>query len=193
MAHGQSKAWRIYRIPFSGGALEDLLPDDVDGAGNPSYSADGRSLLFSGLPYPARSLAILDLKTRQIKEVPNSAGFHSPRWSPDGHYIAALDTDQRQLMLYDLGTGKWKALLKASISDPVWVSHSRAIYINAYTSAELSIYRVSVPEGRVEREVIPDCGQAATRCFLSGVTPDDVPLIVVEMIKERSVYNRFST
>ena len=37
----------------------------------------------------------MDLNSRQISTIPDSEGFYSPRWSPDGRYIAALQWVRR--------------------------------------------------------------------------------------------------
>jgi Tol biopolymer transport system component/DNA-binding winged helix-turn-helix (wHTH) protein len=186
MAHGPGEIWQIYRVNSSGGNAVKLLTNEDGGIGDPSFSPDGKSLVFGGLPYlmggsTPRPLSLVDLDTNHLTEIPHSQGLFSPRWSPDGRYIAALTLDQRKLMLYDVANQIWKTLVEASISDPTWSSDSKAVYINTYDGANRPIYRVSVPDGRMEEVIVPECGAAATRCFLSGITPNNVPLILVEI------------
>jgi len=54
----------------------------------------------------------------------------SPRWSPDGRYIAALTSDSRKLMLFDVATRQWSDWLHAedgTIGYPVWARDSKSI------------------------------------------------------------------
>src|SRR6202021_3788989 len=92
-----------------------------------------------------RALQILDLRTHKQTQLPGSEGLFSPRWSPDGRYIAAISLDQRRLMLYDVADRTWRLLAETSVADPVWSSDSKAIYIHAFMSPTQPIYRVDVP------------------------------------------------
>lgn len=49
-----------------------------------------------------RNLDILNLATHTVTEIRGSDRLFSPRWSPDGRYIAALSLVQRRLMIYDV-------------------------------------------------------------------------------------------
>ena len=86
-----------------------------------------------------------------ITPVPGSEGLFSPRWSPDGRYIAAISLDQRRLMLYDVAARTWRLLAETSVADPVWSSDSKAIYIHAFMSPTQPIYRVDVPSGQLQQ------------------------------------------
>ena len=70
----------------------DELGDD------PNWSADGRKVVFHALgnAQPTKDrLRILDLASHQVTVLPGSTSVYSPRWSPDGKYIAALSTRPR--------------------------------------------------------------------------------------------------
>jgi len=77
---------KISLIGRDGGVVETPFSANETGA-NPSWSPDGSSLAFSA--YDASqssgsattSIKVLDLKTRQIKTVPESGGFHFSGWS----------------------------------------------------------------------------------------------------------------
>ena len=43
-----------------------------------------------GLIQRKNYLGILDLASQKVTVVPGSVGMYSPRWSPDGRYLAAL-------------------------------------------------------------------------------------------------------
>jgi Tol biopolymer transport system component len=161
-----------------------LLNEDRN-AGDPSWSPDGESLVFGrindimGKEAAERTLQILNLGTHHLDTVPNSKGLFSPRWSPDGRYIAALSLDQRQVRLYSFGDRTWRALPVDSGADPVWSSDSRFIYIHARLDAAQPIDRISIPEGRVEQVIrLADPGHDGAVDFVfGGLTPDNRPLI----------------
>jgi len=41
-------------------------------------------------PLSLVNIQILDLRSNQVSTLPDSDGVYSPRWSPDGRYIAAM-------------------------------------------------------------------------------------------------------
>jgi eukaryotic-like serine/threonine-protein kinase len=124
------KPWKMFLIPAQGGTPEELLPTDGI-EGDPNWSADGSRITFSsGLPSPGQKsdIRILDLKTRQVTKIPDSDGKYSPRWSPDGRYLAALNLENvsRKLFLYDFQTQKWSEWIDSpeGIGYPAWSSDS---------------------------------------------------------------------
>jgi Tol biopolymer transport system component/DNA-binding winged helix-turn-helix (wHTH) protein len=184
MAREPGRAWQIYRISTDGGEPERLLQEDRN-AGDPSWSADGQSVVFGrvtdlmGKENGPRNLQILNLATHQITQVPGSDGLFSPRWSPDGRYIAALSLDQRRLLLYDVTTHAWQTLATTSVADPVWSADGKAIYIHAFMADTQPIYRVSVPDGHLEEVANLSAFRAGDTAdyFFVGITPDNLPLV----------------
>jgi Tol biopolymer transport system component/DNA-binding winged helix-turn-helix (wHTH) protein len=184
MAREPGHAWQLYTISADGGAPERLLQEDRN-AGDPSWSADGKSLVFGrvtdlmGKENGPRNLQILDLATGKATEIPGSDGLFSPRWSPDGKYIAALSLDQRRLMIYTVASKSWATLATTSVADPVWSEDSRAIYIHAFMAETQPIYRVSVPDGRLEQIADLSAFRAGDTedYFFVGITPENQPLV----------------
>jgi Tol biopolymer transport system component/DNA-binding winged helix-turn-helix (wHTH) protein len=184
MAREPGKAWQIYTIASGGGGPQRLL-DENRNAADPSWSADGMSIVFGRVPdlmgkeSGPRAIQILDLRTHALMVLPNSEGLFSPRWSPDGRYIAAITLDERKLMLYDVAKRSWSLLADTSVVDPVWTPDSKAIYIHAYMAPSQPIYRVAVPSG--QREQVADLESLLSvnvaDYFFSGITPDEVPLV----------------
>jgi eukaryotic-like serine/threonine-protein kinase len=88
------KPYRIYMVPADGGAANELMPapHDQGPQGDPVWSPDGGAIAFGGNPgvLPLIPIRMLDLKTHEVSTLPGSDGLFSPRWSPDGRYMAAL-------------------------------------------------------------------------------------------------------
>jgi len=127
----------------------------------------------------ARTLDILQLDTNKIDEVPGSNNLFSPRWSPDGRWIAALTLDQRQVRLFDVASRTWTTLPVPSGADPVWSSDSRFLYIHASLDPAQPIDRVSIPDGHVTELVrLADSRQNDAVDFVfGGLTQQNEPLI----------------
>jgi eukaryotic-like serine/threonine-protein kinase len=184
------KPTTIFLVPSDGGAAEPLLSQrgyELD----PSWSPDGNEIIFGSRPTTAflpgapgtSNLLIqrVNLSSKQVSTVPGSNNLFSPRWSPDGKYVAALSADSKKLLLYDFVTQKWKEWLAdpvQAISYPVWSQDSQYLYFE-YLGTRTPTYR-RVKVGEAKTEVVANV--AAIRRYFgqlgswSGVTPDGSPL-----------------
>ena len=122
---------RIYLVPSSGGPLDEPLPWGDD-QGVPTWSSDGRSLVFGDLTTPAgferASVHVLDLRTSAVSTMAAPIGLWSPRMSPDGKYIAAVSYDNSALYLRRKAEGIWKkCATMAFVSEPIWSRASSSI------------------------------------------------------------------
>jgi Tol biopolymer transport system component/DNA-binding winged helix-turn-helix (wHTH) protein len=193
MAREPGKAWQIYLISANGGDLQPLLRESRNAA-DPSWSEDGKSLVFGrvndamGKENAARTLSLLTLATGAVEQVPGSDGLFSPRWSPDGRYIAALTLDQRQVRLFTVATRTWTTLAVPSGADPVWSSDSKSLFLHASLDPSQPIERVSIPDGHVDVVVrLADSRENDAVDFVfGGLTRDNRP-----MIRSRSFTGNF--
>ena len=123
-------------------------------------------------------IQVLDLRTHGARTLPGSTDLFSPRWSPDGQFIAALSRDQARLLIYSLREGTWRTLFTGSAADPVWSADSRSIYFHAFAQPNSAILRAGL-DGQVE--TVADLSRmglpSADNYFFSGVTPEGAPLI----------------
>ena len=130
--HSQTgKPWKAALIPAQGGTPEDLAPENPM-EGDPNWSPDGTKIVFS-TGYPETGTAdirIIDLSTRKISQVPGSNNMFSPRWSPDGRYLAALNLQVRstKLLIFDFKTQRWSDwVMDSDVGYIAWTADSRAV------------------------------------------------------------------
>ena len=190
------KPWKIYLISPEGGTPEELLPTDTT-EGDPTWSADGTRIAFShGLPSGQTSdLRIVDIKTRQVSTIPGSDAMFSPRWSPDGRYLVAMDLQNvsRKIFLLDFQTGKWSEWTNdpEGIGYPAWSSDSHTVdywsgnnikriklgdshQLNLFSVKSLPIYYS--PEFGPWNDSAPD----GSRMFLRDVSTQDFYVLNLE-------------
>lgn len=127
------------------------------------------------------------MKTRQISTLPGSEGLYSPRWSPDGRYIAALRVGSETLQILDVRTKKWTELAKILVGFPMWSWDSKYIYFDSLEGVP-NLYRVRIADHSLEKvaslrgiRLAPTLGGN-----LTGLASDDSPLVVLNVGAKRS-------
>ena len=183
MARAPGRAWQIYLVNKDGGSPETLFKD-ARNAADPAWSANGQQLVYGREPDPMgqdnelHTIDVFDLPSRKTEILPFSKGLFSPRWSPDGKWIAALTLDQKKVLLFDVARQSWTELAATSASDPVWSHDSKALFVHAFMAEKQPILRIAVPGGATQ--VIAGTGDfragEPANYFFGGLTPADQPL-----------------
>lgn len=188
MGKEASKPWKIYSVSMDGAGATMLLPEERSEA-DPSWSPDGRRIAFGrptaymGEEAADKAVSIIDLQSGKVTELPGSKGLFSPRWSPNGQYLAAITLDQRKLRICNLATQQWIEIPAVSIDNPVWSADSRSIYYHSFMEQNLPIYKLDWQTRQQEkifqlRDI--HISDAADYSF-QGVTPDGSPILAVSL------------
>ena len=178
------KSPKIYFVPVDGGSAEPAMPGEKN-EGYLSWSPDGKALVFDDAPWMENmapenvALHMLDLATDRVVTLPGSERLHTPIWSPDGRYIAAMAPDELTLMLFDVNARQWKQLAKINNGWPNWSRDAKYIYLDTLLRGEWVLCRVRVRDGKLEQIASL---KAVSRPFgnmpyWTGLAPDDSPLV----------------
>jgi serine/threonine protein kinase/Tol biopolymer transport system component len=169
----------IYTVPANGGAPEPLIPGDSVARREPNWSANGDRILFEEVaPNASPVLRLLDVRTHRVSSLPESVGYSSPRWSPDGRYVAAMTKTGLQMVLFDFQTGKWSDLIQTAVDFPSWSKDGQSIYFVHYPENP-AVLRVRISDRKLE-QVADLKGFAPTGFwgFWLGLDPEDSPLML---------------
>ncbi len=160
----------IWKVPASGGAAVDLTPGDrdappfsVNGGTDWDVSPNGRELVYASNPDEDEALSTnADLwivsfaggaPSRNLT-ASNPAFDGSPRFSPDGRWIAfrsqrrpGFESDRFRLMLLERATGQIRGLTDAFdfwVDDFRWAPDSRSLVFASQVRGREMLYRVSL-------------------------------------------------
>jgi len=178
--------WTIRVISAAGTGLRQVSPAG-QAVSDPSWSPAGDRLAFGGVDIthaddPSRFVIhVLDLASARVTVLPGSTGLFSPRWSPDGRYMAAIDAAS-ELKILDLEGQNTFALRGFKAGFPSWSRGGDFVYFQDRTNTEVPgrILRLSLTSRAVETVVeLEGIGRLplGTFAFWSGLTPDDAPLL----------------
>ena len=135
---------------------------------------------------------MVNLKTRGVSVVPGSGGLFSPRWSPDGRYIAAIQYGSKKLMLFDFRSQIWSEWVNDpnNVDYPSWSTDSQFLIYNNINVNNPKCRRIRV--GKHESEDLFNLSGLA-RYFganfgsWSGTAPDSSRLYVRD-ISSQEIY-----
>ncbi|MBL8210916.1 MAG: serine/threonine-protein kinase [Bryobacterales bacterium] len=146
---------RIYVVPATGGSLRQVSHGEGGPGGetDASFSPDGQSLVYgvqmsdqtvSGQKF---GLGIHNLASGRTTPLPGSEGLWSPRWSPDGRFIAALGFPNR-IWVYDLTSSTRRQLTDIGGGFPSWSRDGQRLYFESGNTT--TWYRLTLASRRLE-------------------------------------------
>lgn len=192
MGKQPGKPWRIFLIGRDGGVPGEAAVGN-DNQGAPTWSPDGKALAYGNVVCQETQtcwIRRLDLATREVEMLPNSHGFRTARWSPDGKYIAALQPETHELMLFDMKTRRWTTLADSITGDNLnWSTDSQFIYADSPHGERPVIERVRVRDGqRATVAGLAPLQEVPGRLGAwFGLAPDNSP-ILMHQFTAREVY-----
>jgi Tol biopolymer transport system component len=180
----------IYLAAASGSAVTQLTHgENGRGEGDGNWSPDGTTILYDAhsnetdrKPY----LYTIDVRSRRMQRLPNTARLWSPRWSPDGKLVAVLD-ENAHLRLYDMAAQRAGAALTGFPAGyPMWSRDGRYVYFENNSST--AWYRVGVAQRKVELvERLTGLDTALNSAGWVGMTPEGM-LISARTVNPSNVY-----
>jgi Tol biopolymer transport system component len=172
------KPMKTYLVSGQGGSPQELMTEEPHQQTDPNWSPDGSKIVFGGSPPDITAIGVLDMKTHQVFTLPGSEGLYSPRWSPDGRYIAALPADNSSAALYDFETQHWSELAKGSAGYPNWSKDGQYVYFLRYQN-DPAVLRVGISDRKVEQVVdLKNFRAGGFFGFSLDLGPDDSPLLL---------------
>ena len=189
------KPTKIAIISINGGNAEEADQKEWNES-DANWSPDGTRMIFHATTSDLGSGEIreLDLRTHRLTSIPGSRGLYSPRWSPDGRYLAAVSVDWQRLMLLDFQKQIWTTWITAqdvntqrSIAYPVWSRDSRFLYFGTILSSGLAdVYEWRTRPGQHVAEKILDLQDESRYSGRSSVWSTVGPDGAVYFTRDRS-------
>jgi Tol biopolymer transport system component len=146
------RPFSIFVVGLDGGALQRIVSTEPTGLVETAWSPDGASLALGTLGDKS-PLYRFDFANAWLAVLPGSEGLSSPRWSPDGPFIASLSSPDSRLMLYDLKSRRQTKLTDLAVFNPVWARDAQCIYFGSDKKEDEAWYRVRVRDRKLERVV----------------------------------------
>ncbi|HST50428.1 MAG TPA: hypothetical protein VLJ61_00355, partial [Pyrinomonadaceae bacterium] len=172
------KRTHVFVVPAGGGVARDLTPGDFDAPpfslGDPTdydFSPDSKELAFArntdkiGAASTNADIFLVAVAGGEPVRLTgsNPGADKSPRYSPDGRYIAyrsqataGFESDRWRLMLYDRQTKQTRELLPkldAYVDDFTFAPDSHSIYFLSGERGLEPIFNVSVADGSMRKLV----------------------------------------
>ena len=101
-----SGTWKTYLLPHDGGQAIRVGPGKNYWTQVPSWSSDGKKIVYHGKKYDTRRVVIQELENGKTLQKSHNARANNELiwavWSEDEHYLAYITTDLEKDVSYDL-------------------------------------------------------------------------------------------
>jgi serine/threonine protein kinase/Tol biopolymer transport system component len=182
------RPWKTFLISAQGGAPQEMLAENEPQV-DATWSPDGKKVAFGrfgGSAPEFQIISIIDLITHQVSTVPGSKGLYSPRWSPDGRYLAALNADSSKLVIFDFKAQKWSDWIteRGSVGYLNWSPDGSYLYYDNIFTDHPTFRRAKV--GQTHSEFLVDL-KGLLRYITppaagwSGIAPDGSALFIRDL------------
>lgn len=183
-AKAPGKPWRIFLVGKNGTGRREAVPGGDDNQGAPSWSPDGGTLVYGNvLCQPTQTCWIheLDLRTGAVRVLPGSHGLRTARFSPNGRYVAALQPEKHEVVLFDTKSQTWRVLADSVTGDNInWSADSRFIFADSPRIEHPIIEKIRVSDGH--RAIVADLTPIERMPGLDsawfGLAPDGSPILL---------------
>ena len=178
------RPWKIFLISAQGGAPQEMLAENLP-QWDPGWSPDGKQMVFGRNQDEKATLQLLELNSKQVSIISGSQGLFSPRWSPDGRYLAALSVNAKKIVIFDFKRQTWSDWVggSESYSYPIWSRDGKYLCFEARVNERTGYYRI--PLGQTRAELLVDLRDLHQNSNVlggwSGITPDGSPLFVRDL------------
>ena len=199
MARMPGGALHIYMCSIDGKNLRKLVEGGTTEA-LPSWSPDGTKVVYAPMPWDVlpseRRIFIYDVRSGKATAIPSSAGLGSPRWSPDGRFIACVRFQHygmNPVVLLDVRSGQIIDLGASSVYH-VWSRNSELLYILKKTPLNPAVVQSISMKAHSVQTIATFPGRTVANSPLPsqefiwlGFDSDDSPLML-EDLGSREVY-----
>jgi Tol biopolymer transport system component/DNA-binding winged helix-turn-helix (wHTH) protein len=163
--------WRMPGPSAAGGSRGDPAGGPfiatTQGETNPQYSADGKRIVFTSTRSGGLQIWVADADGLNPVQVTNTKAWNgTPRWSPDGRYIAydavAGPGAKGDILVIPSGGGPARRVTPEDSHEhvPSWSRDGRWIYFESDRTGEYQLWKTEFPAGRTE-QVTFDGGSAS--------------------------------
>lgn len=179
--------WRIFAVSADGQDMHPLTPAGRSD-GDPDWSPAGDRVVFGNVlePPETKAIYILNLAAKTIQTLPGSQGYYSPRWSPDGRFVVAINSRDRTMGLFNFASAAWERLTDIPGAYPNWSHDGKYVYFLANGAGGRAIFRTGIQTRNTEKFAGLEGVERAP--FMMGdwigLTPDDSPMAVRNLTTE---------
>ena len=197
MTRQPGRRYRATLISATTGESKFLIDSGTEEA-DPDWSPSGEEVVFGAPPNPDtgadRALRIKSLASGAVRIVPGAEGYHSPRWSPDGRYLAAVSAKTRELAFLDLRNGTWTTVPEAKGGYLNWTARGDRLIMLSSLGIKKPVVIEVVPPGRQVRTAASLEGLRQPPYSFGewvGIGPGYVPLALRDLGSEEVLSWRF--